>query len=234
MNLVNFIEQPMLGIRIFSGRTSGHTASDADFFAPPLNHGVVQPKIGYNPTTHSVVLNWSIEYPNNEWLQTARMGSIHDLDSATLCFYLANIPDFLSDAFKPIALNLKFGKTSIKVSKFELQSYENIQANHAKPFYLTNTIVTEWHYLYKNVWYETNKYVEAKPDNAAFSTFYTTNTLMQTNSFNAIYRTNVINLVRERIPARFVFETNRVAVWGTILPPPTYDPIRIESNSNSD
>jgi hypothetical protein len=125
--LFDCLQLPMLGVRIFSGHTTNLAAADADFFAPPPTSGTIQPTIGYDSVLHGVLINWRIEYPCTEWQQTVRMGTLQDLDAATLCFYLANIPDFLTNDIKPVSLRLKFGKTNIKVSKFELQSYENVE-----------------------------------------------------------------------------------------------------------
>src|ERR1017187_4711830 len=135
--LMDFIQLPMLGIRIFSHTTTNLIASDADFYAPPKSFGAIQPTIGYDPLLQGVLLNWSIEYPNREWRQTVRMGSVHDLDGATLCFYLANTPDFLIKDFKPLHLTLKFGKTRLTTEKVDLQSYEYVEANHIRPSYYT-------------------------------------------------------------------------------------------------
>jgi hypothetical protein len=127
ISLFDCLQLPMLGVRIFSGHTTNLAAADADFFAPPPTFGTIQPTIGYDSVLHGVLINWRIEYPCTEWRQTVRMGTLQDLDAATLCFYLANIPDFLTNDIKPVSLRLKFGKTNIKVSKFELQSYENVE-----------------------------------------------------------------------------------------------------------
>jgi hypothetical protein len=235
MRLVDFIKLPMLGIRIFSSRTTSMDDSmkeaDADFVAPPPQRGPIQPKIAYDPSSAGVIFNWSIKYPNDEWQQTIRMGSIHDLDGATLCFYLANIPDFVANDFKPIALNMKFGNTSINVNKFELQSYENVEANRIEPFYTTNTEI-EVQVSSGHLTDVTNTYVDANVIDAGCPTTYSVNADVKTNSFGKLYVTNTINVIRLRSFEGIVHETNRVAIWRVVLPPPTYDPIRVENNNS--
>ncbi len=125
MDLVYLIQKPRLGVRIYSPLTTGNAVSDADFVAP-LSWQTSAPTIGYNSVTNGVVLKWTTEYPNSQWRQTVRMGSVHDLDSATLYFYLANVPNALTDSIKPVSLKLKFGKTNIKVREFEFGFYENV------------------------------------------------------------------------------------------------------------
>ena len=244
--LMDFIQLPMLGIRIFSHTTTNLIASDADFYAPPKSFGAIQPTIGYDPLLQGVLLNWSIEYPNREWRQTVRMGSVHDLDGATLCFYLANTPDFLIKDFKPLHLTLKFGKTRLTTEKVDLQSYEYVEANHIRPSYYTkagrgyNRVsgqVADYSYIVAGdpkVTYITNLLTDR-----IFSSYKTNignvGTLLQypTNSFKIL--TNHFNTPTDTprivlIPyyGGVVYESNRVPVFESVLPPPSYDPIEAE------
>lgn len=127
MKLSGCIQLPMLGVRIYSKHTTGLAVEDADLVAPPPTSGTIRPTIGYDSSLRGVLVNWRIEYPSSEWRQTVRLGSVQDLDAATLCVYLANAPVFLTNDFKPLTLKLRFGKTTLKVNNFELQSFERFE-----------------------------------------------------------------------------------------------------------
>lgn len=200
--LADFVRLPMLGIRIVSKQTTDLMPTDADFSTPP-NYQPIQPTIGYDPVLNGVIIKWSINYPSSQWRQTVRMGSIRDLDAATLCFYLANTPDFLTNDFKPLSLKLNFGKTTLTVCNFKLQSYEDVAINFSA-LYIANIIS------------QTTSNLPA----TVLAHFHPANIISQTTSILPV-AVHTYLPVEINLPV----ESNRVAVFKTVLPPPSYKPI---------
>jgi hypothetical protein len=151
--LVECLQLPMLGIRIFSKKTAERSPEDADFIAPPPSDLSARPIIAYDTLMHGVMVNWRIEYPSSEWRQSVRMGTVQDLDSATLCLYVANLPTFVGNDFKPLSVRLRFGKSTVSVHKFTRQSTEVFAVGFepAEPLYpsnvMTNLAASERQYL---------------------------------------------------------------------------------------
>ncbi len=150
VQFIGFIRSPVLLVRMFARQTPELRLERADFSAPSAP-ATGYPQLAFNFAVNRALLVWEFHFPADEWRQTVRIGSVRDLDTATLCVNFLNAPDCLRDTLQPVTSQLRVARSTLAVEEFGFFAFQDYRVPYA-----TNLIPTGSGTEYAKIYYRTN------------------------------------------------------------------------------